>query len=136
MNCESCRQQLLDLVYGEGEQTAEAETHLSACPDCRAYYQSLREVQDLLGDLPMPDESGFREVKAALREADVLAEKRKLIFDLVKFGAVLVMIVSLYALIYSWSGPEGFAVFYLAVFLSVSLSLIPLRRWAAKGDGR
>lgn len=135
MNCDTYRQQLVDLIYGESAMTPAIEEHLATCADCAAYYASLQEVQEILGPLALPDESGFREVKAALREVHMATEKRKLIFDLGKFAIVLVMFLTLYYLIYRWQGLEGFAIFYLALYLILPLSLIPLQKWVlAKGD--
>lgn len=135
MNCDPYRHQLLDLAYGENVRTPELEEHLATCAACRAYSANILEVQEQLGPFILPEEPGFREVKAALREAHRQIERRNLILDLGKFAGVLMVVFSLYYAVYDWQGLKGFAIFYFTLYWLLPLVLIPLQRWVgAKGD--
>ncbi len=77
MNHESCRERLLDLVYGElpGREAREAERHLETCDACRAERDRLLDTRGAMGRLeaPHPPERVDRVVLAAARRA---AEER------------------------------------------------------------
>lgn len=138
MNCEIYRQQMMDLTYGEGEMNQDLEKHLEKhleiCADCAEFWANLHQVKDLLGELTPPEESGFREVKGVLLEVYQIEERRRLVFDLIKFGGVTVLIFSLYFLLYRWQGHKGLLITYLAMYLIFPLALIPIYKFCSKKE--
>jgi anti-sigma factor RsiW len=56
MSCESIRDQLPGLLYGdlEAADAASVKGHLQACPVCRREYAALKEVHRLLDGAPVP----------------------------------------------------------------------------------
>lgn len=135
MKCEKYRQQLTDLAYGEMVETPELREHLINCPECAAYYANLKEVQGILGTLPVPEESGFREVRRAVVKVQMLVERRKLIIDLVKFAGLIILVFTFYFAIYQWQGLKGFLGLYLALYLLFPFILIPLSKMRSQREG-
>ena len=78
MNHESCRERLVELVYGElaGREAREVERHLEACEACRAERDGLLATRAAMGRLEAPPapERIDRTVLAAARRA---AEERE-----------------------------------------------------------
>lgn len=134
MNCEIYRQQLMDLTYGEGEMNQDLEKHLEICAECADFWANLHQVKDLLGEITPPEESGFREVKGVLREVYQIKERRRLVFDLAKFTGVIVLIFSLYLLLYQWQGQKGLLITYLAMYLIFPLALIPICKFRSEKE--
>lgn len=134
MNCERYRQQLMDMSYGEGEMDQELRAHLEVCEECREFRANQEQLQDLLGELTPPEESGFREVKGVLLEVYQMQERRRLIYDLVKFGGLIALVFSLYYLLYQWQGGKGLLISYVVMYLLFPLVLIPAYRYRARRE--
>ena len=73
MNCDDCRDLILDLLYEElpPARRREAEAHLASCPDCRRELTELKSTVAAVRRLPDPEPPPFLDtkVKARAREA-------------------------------------------------------------------
>jgi hypothetical protein len=57
MDCDSCRSDMLDVLYGEGGEAAvrRAEAHQLTCPDCRREMADLRRLRGELAQWRLPE---------------------------------------------------------------------------------
>ncbi len=126
--CEKYRQQLLDLAYGEGEETADLRDHIENCVECADYLGELQMVQNRLNEFDPPMDSGYLMVKKVMRHAYESRERKRLILDLSKFVSIMITVFLLYYLLYRWQGFQGLIVVQLIFFILLPLSIIPLTR--------
>jgi hypothetical protein len=60
MDCDAIRDDMLDVLYGEGGEAAarRVETHQAACADCRREMADLRRLRGDLAQWPLPERLG------------------------------------------------------------------------------
>ena len=80
MDCESVREDLMDVLYGEASPAAAARVaeHVAACPSCRDEQQGLRRTRRDLQEWRLPPSLAARPgyARARLGQAMVLASDR------------------------------------------------------------
>ncbi|MFC5410300.1 HEAT repeat domain-containing protein [Larkinella bovis] len=57
MNCESAKEQLIDLLNNQvsGAERAAVEAHLAHCADCQAELEATRQLWGMMGKVPVPE---------------------------------------------------------------------------------
>lgn len=75
MNCETCQDRLMDLLYDEvrGPEADEARAHMEACPSCRASYEKLGMGQRFAARMPILEPSV--ELRARIMASAIAAAK-------------------------------------------------------------
>jgi hypothetical protein len=68
-------EQIVLHYYGDAEEAAEIERHLSACPDCRAEFARMQSMLRQIGSLEVPEPPTSFEEKTWLNLRDRLPEK-------------------------------------------------------------
>lgn len=99
MNCEKLRQQMMDFVYGEGPEPPGSIGHFDSCWECSAFYQRLLQTQESLGELKV-QETDYGEVQTVVRKARDALERSQLVWNLIKFVAIVGGIITLFVLLY------------------------------------
>lgn len=101
MNCDDCRDLILDLLYEELPPATrrEAEAHLASCPDCRRELTELKSTVAAVRRLPDPEPPPFLDtkVKARAREAGEATRPRSIWSRLTRpaiAGAALIVIIA------------------------------------------
>ncbi len=84
MKCEDIREQMFDLMTGEGPRAPEVQSHLDGCVACSAELASMQQTMALMDEWQAPEPSPYFDTRlnALLREEKAkAAQKSNWLFD-------------------------------------------------------
>jgi predicted anti-sigma-YlaC factor YlaD len=122
--CEKTQNQLVDIKYNELKITSEIENHLEECSMCKAYYNSLLNLEKEF-DLSLNINEDENTIKNAFQKVENMEKKRVFILENVKFAVLVAVVFSGFSIMVL--NKLYILIFALQIFIiTVSPFIIPI----------